>query len=803
MSNLVSASIANLINGVSQQPNALRLASQCELQENCNSSVVDGLGPRNPTRHVKQVTTSAAGNTFGHLINRDVTERYRLIISAGVARVFDMNGVAKTVNVVGSAEAYIATATPAEDLVAMTVADYTFILNKKVTVRSRPDDLVPARPKEAIVWIRTSGPKVTYRITVDGHSAVRTTGDNTTPESQATDNIAQVLIGTSALADATGFGSPGMLGPSGSVYNYAAPGSLIYISRVDGTDFSIAVTDSLGDSGTNLVKGKTQRFTNLPARGYPGFKTEVQGEGSSFSTSYWVEFVTDASNPYGGVWKETCKPSERRALDASTMPHVLVREADGTFTLKPADWDKRKVGDVTESNPFPSFVDRTINDIFFHRNRLGFLSGENMIMSVSGSFFDFFKGSAIQVLDTDPIDIAASNTKVAILNHAVPWNETLLLVSDQTQFMLGKTNDILTVKNASLDPTTQFECSKAAKPIAVGNYVYFVQNRNDYSLVREFAVDEYTQAKDAQDITSHVPKYIPAGVFKLAASNTENIIVALSHFAPNVIFVYQYYYANGTKLQSAWHKWTLGAGDTVLSADFIESDLHLLVGRSDGIYMEKMTVTPNLAEGSLQATPRLDRMLDETQITDMTYNPVNNTTGFSLPFIPPDGEEWVLIAWDGNPGYLSAGRKVDYTRTGTSIVANGGNLAHFRFGRVMKARYRFSQFMVREQAPGGGQNAVGEGRINIRRLALTHGRSGYFRVEVTPQGRGTFVNIMNGRKVGQLVLGLPAMNEGVFKVPIMGRNTELTVELVSDEYLPFSILSADWEGIYTIRSRRI
>jgi hypothetical protein len=33
---------------------------------------------------------------------------------------------------------------------------------------------------------------------------------------------------------------------------------------------------------------------------------------------------------------------------------------------------------------------------------------------------------------------------------------------------------------------------------------------------------------------------------------------------------------------------------------------------------------------------------------------------------------------------------------------------------------------------------VGEGRINVRRMTMTYGKSGYFRVEVTPRGRDTY-----------------------------------------------------------------
>ena len=52
---LVSKSIPNLINGVSQQPPALRLDSQGEVQENGLSDVVDGLKKRPPSKFLKKL----------------------------------------------------------------------------------------------------------------------------------------------------------------------------------------------------------------------------------------------------------------------------------------------------------------------------------------------------------------------------------------------------------------------------------------------------------------------------------------------------------------------------------------------------------------------------------------------------------------------------------------------------------------------------------------------------------------------------------------------------------------------------
>ena len=55
------------------------------------------------------------------------------------------------------------------------------------------------------------------------------------------------------------------------------------------------------------------------------------------------------------------------------------------------------------------------NDIFFFQNRLGLLSGENVNMSRASEYFDFFARTARTILDDDPIDVAASHTKVSEL----------------------------------------------------------------------------------------------------------------------------------------------------------------------------------------------------------------------------------------------------------------------------------------------------------------------------------------------------------------------------------------------------
>ena len=131
---LVSRTIPNLVQGVSQQPEVLRLNSQATEQINGFSSVVEGLKKRPPTEYVAKLSSSTFGNAFIHTINRDTNERYIVVITNGSISVYDINGVSKTVVNQTNATNYLSSTNPKQDFVCVTVADYTFVLNKNTSL---------------------------------------------------------------------------------------------------------------------------------------------------------------------------------------------------------------------------------------------------------------------------------------------------------------------------------------------------------------------------------------------------------------------------------------------------------------------------------------------------------------------------------------------------------------------------------------------------------------------------------------------------------------------------------------------
>ena len=90
---LISRTIPNFVNGVSQQPPSLRLESQGEVQENGLSSVIKGLEKRPGFHHIKDIgTITGMDDAFVHVMRRDENEAYLLVIKDNSLRVFDLTG---------------------------------------------------------------------------------------------------------------------------------------------------------------------------------------------------------------------------------------------------------------------------------------------------------------------------------------------------------------------------------------------------------------------------------------------------------------------------------------------------------------------------------------------------------------------------------------------------------------------------------------------------------------------------------------------------------------------------------------
>jgi hypothetical protein len=159
---LTTRTIPSLMNGISQQPAILRSSDQTEDELNTWSRVAEGLGRRPPTQTVLPLASMPAPGTYSvHHINRDVDERYLVLIMSGSIRVFDeATGLEKTVNA-PRGWGYLDQA--ADVYRAVSVADYTLIVNTQKIVAFKAVGADQTAQNANNLWLGGSSP--TYHTT--------------------------------------------------------------------------------------------------------------------------------------------------------------------------------------------------------------------------------------------------------------------------------------------------------------------------------------------------------------------------------------------------------------------------------------------------------------------------------------------------------------------------------------------------------------------------------------------------------------------------------------------------------------
>lgn len=785
---LYTQSIKNLKGGISQQPDILRFQDQGAAQVNGWSSESDGLQKRPPTVWVKRLTNTLPDNCKFHLINRDEFEQYYVVLTGTGLRVFDLNGVEKTVT---GDMSYVQSSKPREDFRISTVADYTFIVNRNTVVKKGTTTSHPGYNSKTRALINLRGGQYgrTLRITINGGKQTMyklPNGSNaeTDPPLVDAQNIGAKLVELLKTDYPTG-------------WSFTLGSGYIVITSTTGAEItSVETEDGYANQLINAVLDTVQTVAKLPLAAPDGYIIRIQGETNSSADEYFVRY--DASKK---IWRETVQPGQVLGFDASTMPHALVRQADGTFSFQTLNWSERGAGN-DDTNPLPSFVDNKINDVFFYRNRLGFLSGENFILSRSAGYFAFFPKSVATLSDDDPIDLAVSHPRISILKYAVPFAEQLLLWSDEVQFVVTSSG-ALTAKSIQLDTSSEFSVSDDAKPYTIGRSVFFSAPRGSFtSINRYFAVADVTDVKDADDITGHVLSYIPNGVFDTQGSGTENFISVLTTGAPDKLFIYKFLFKDGVQLQASWSHWEFGEGSRILAASTIGSTVYIVRKHAYGVDLETLTFIKESVD--IFGEPYRIHVDGKTSmvISHNIYDENQNTSmvdiGPAYGSVPPPAGQYIMVDIAGNYVYLP---ETDWTKT--TVVTLSGNWAGRTvfIGRVFKFTYQFSRFLIKHEDQNGTVTED-SGRLQLRRAWVNYQDTGALTMKVINRYR-EFLNTLNGVKLGEQMVGRVNIGDGQYRFPMNGDATQTTLILESDYPTPVSIVGCGWEASYARKAKSI
>jgi len=631
---------------------------------------------------------------------------------------------------------------------------------------------------------------------------------------------------------------------SGNALTFTTQDSQILIGLSSSSRYikSIVAADARGNT---LIAGFSNQITNiteLPSTSWEGYTVLVAPSGASDQSSYYLKFNAENTTTNGtfgrGVWEETAGWNSRGLLDDNTMPHAFVyyRNASGLirFTFQPFSgttytdstvsinlpgWEQRLAGDEDEL-PGPSFAGYSINDLVFFKNRLGFVSGENVILSESGAYFNFWQQSALQVVDSDPIDLTAVSNDVAVLNYALQQQDELVLFSNENQFRLYSGDNVtFSPETASVGRISSISMEPNVKPEQVGPQVLFPVKEGDFTGFQTFITTDRTVGINLGQtavITETVPKYIPKNIDSLAVSRTDQYLVALSKDDPDTLYVYQFFWeaSSGslTNRQNAWHKWTF-PNKNIYWCDFVEGTLFKLTSYNNSgtteYYLEGINASrPPQDSAELFL---LDRQISSSITTDIgtasfSYSAATNKTTVTLPYRTVNTSQFVIIKQ--NAGDASEAKKRWVVATSvpagvTSFVCD--SLGDFSssswvFGEKFTFTYRPPQLMPYSRT-ATENTFIGNrtGRLQLRYLDVYYNDARYFTVEVTPYFRDKVTYEFDRRdplNANIVISEEEAFEEAKYRAYIQSKNDQVTVELVNNSIDQAKFIALEWTGLY-------
>jgi hypothetical protein len=425
------------------------------------------------------------------------------------------------------------------------------------------------------------------------------------------------------------------------------------------------VITALAEADAGTITGTKNAFSDLPGASGSGNIWRIRGDDTDGFGTYYVQDngTTD--------WIEIVDPTAHNTFDGSSMPHQLVRASDGSsYTFSAASWDTRPSGDETV-NPAPSYIGATLNDVSFYRNRLVLLSDETVFLSQAGDVFNMWSAKATEVLDSDPIERAATTNDVNILQHAVSFRKLLFATSSRAQFELNSANDgPLTPNSAEFAQATEYQSSLIAKPTSMGNVLYFASKVEGSAVVYEYFFEDTTFNNTASDVSRHIREYIDTDIYHIEADPTSTTLALLTTGAQNALYIYRTFFDGTEKKQSSWSRYTFGATEAnafIHGFRVFSNFIVMIIERDDGnIYLEQLPIERENLVTNMPFMPLIDQ---REEITG-TYDSTHDVTRWVTSWEHADDATVVLGASGAIPGrQLSVSYPDCYTLTLSTVTA--------------------------------------------------------------------------------------------------------------------------------------
>jgi hypothetical protein len=609
--------------------------------------------------------------------------------------------------------------------------------------------------------------------TVSVRASIKAVRPDPTPFDQQT-NVTpdSILGGITAELSGTGI-SHEVIG--NGIYFYS--NTTNFTVEAQNTDLMSVITDQVND------------VTGLPFQCKHGYIVKVSNS-SSADDDYYLRFEGNGGGSGPGSWVECAEPGIADTINPLTVPIVIQRQSNGQFIVKRFSYSQRTVGDLN-TNPEPSFIGKKINKVLFFRNRLAFLSDENVILSQPGDLGNFFVNTALTVSGTDPIDISCSSKYPAILFDALEVNTGLIVFAENQQFLLATDSDILNPDTARLSSISTYNYNTDVPPFSLGTVAGFLDNAGAHT--RFFVMSNV--AREGEPNVNELSKVVSTALSKdidLLADSRENTTIFFGKKSSDEVFGYKYFNVADRQVQSSWFRWK---HTRPIVYHCCVNDTYIFV--DDQNFLQKINLIRDddstFTENSEEYVVHLDNYV---AATGGSYDSATRQTTFTLSWLSSITDKSVdLVAVKpGADGLIVL--NVDVPSSGTTVTVPGNEPA-LTFGYAYTMQVDFPRFYVQKVV---GERTINEerGSLIVHRIKPSFGRLGQYETVVTRVGKTDYTDEFTSSTFNQyLVADVQVEDEYIGTVPVYEKNNNFNLSIKSTTPLPATLISLTWEGDYS------
>ncbi len=552
------------------------------------------------------------------------------------------------------------------------------------------------------------------------------------------------------------------------------------------------VSSDAGDTYAGVSnQSRVDQEQDLPAQ----LPAEANGAmcrvGTASSETAWYQFDYDTRTwsevgAYGSITKITNMPRELAADD-----NILAR-----------DWEGRLAGN-DDNNQNPGFVENGyITGIAAFQGRLVLLSGSVVDMSASGLYQRFYRSTVTSLLDTDRISISSASAQDSVYRTAVQFNRDLVLFANSMQAVVPG-SAVLTPTNASISITSTFECDSRVTPIMAGQTVIYPSRRNNnYASILELIPSPYTSSQYTTiDSTVHLPRYTPGRIMQMQTSSVTNMAFIRYTGQRNALLVYEFMWggSDGSKVQSAWHQWTLPYA--IIGVQALEDLLYVYMqGPGDTLLVAAMDPREGYTLGQDYGAAYADLPVSVTVSAGKFTVP----SMFRYPNYQQNFKAELVLTYPQGVNMAATEVGLDSFLGSDEIsVVRGVPDGVYILGRRYKSAMTLTTPTLRDR----NDKLVGSGHVRLLRLDVALRNSGHFNVHVTDTPRdvdwgGELSGVLMNSK--ELVLGRTLkVDLAVVTVPCRTNADTTEIQFSTDGSQEMNILDVSYILRFNQRRQRV